>query len=61
MEASVPVATPAAATSSISVFDSANVVALDDVLDDIANDGRDSSDNDTDAVDSVFATLGFGV
>ncbi len=61
VEASIPVATPAAATSSTSVFDSANVVALDDVLDNIANDGRDSSDNDTDAVDSVFATLGLGV
>ena len=59
VQASVPVVTPAAATSSSSVFDSANVVALDDVLDDIANDGRVSSDSETDAVDSVFAGLGF--
>ena len=44
-----------------SVFDSPQVVALDDILNDIADDDRVTTSSDADAVDLVFSGLGLGL
>jgi len=49
------------AVSSSSVFDSPELVALDDILDNIANDARDSADGEESSVDAVFSGLGLGL
>lgn len=52
------VSAPAITTS---VFDSAQVMALDDILDSLASDDRTGSSSDESAVDHVFSGLGSGL
>ena len=51
----------ASPASTLSVFDIAGVVALDEILDDIANDERASSSEEENAIDAVFSGLGLGL
>lgn len=60
-----PPATPrVAATAKIgdsSIFDSPEIVGLDDMIDGIASDGRVGSSVENESTDSVFAGLGLGL
>jgi hypothetical protein len=49
------------AVSQTSVFDSAQVMALDDILDELASDDRTSSSSDVSSVDMVFSGLGLNL
>ena len=51
----------AKSSTTASVFDSAPVVALDDIIDGLAGDDRITTTSETAAVDEVFSGLGLGL
>jgi len=54
-------AAPTAKVTGPSIFDAPQVAGLDDVIADIAGDSRQSSSNENESLDAVFAGLGLGL
>lgn len=54
-----PIGASSAKAVATSVFDSPEVIGLEDILDELASDGR--SEGQSDSVDAVFAGLGLGL
>jgi hypothetical protein len=59
--AAPPVNAVTAKSSQASIFDSPEVVALDDIIADIAGERRQATGGENDSIDSVFAGLGLGL